>query len=155
MKRRVLFDTSALVSLGHTNLVDKVLESYTPIVTPSVIAELRAIAKRDDSDGESAKKWLERRRKLQVRKVKKQVPTEKELLDISSAEGVPLVIDDIKAVRKYRRKTTCLFSVHLIFALYIRGEITRAQALLAVQKMGRGRSWKGNAIMIAARVLFE
>ena len=155
MKQSIPFDTSALISLGHTNLIDKILESYKPIVTSSVISELKEIAIRDDPDGESAKKWLRVKRKFQVENVKKQIPTENELFDISIRRKLPLVSDDIKAIRKYQKKCKCLFSVHVVYSLFYKGEISRAQGILAIQKMKRERSWKENAISIAAKVLFE
>jgi hypothetical protein len=155
MKQSIPFDTSALISLGHTNLIDKILESYKPIVTSSVISELKEIAIRDDPDGESAKKWLRVKRKFQLENVKKQIPTENELFDISIRRKLPLVSDDIKAIRKYQKKCKCLFSVHVVYSLFYKGEISSAQGILAIQKMKRERSWKENAISVAAKVLFE
>ena len=155
MKQVIPFDTSALISLGHTNLIDKILENYTPIVTSSVILELKEIAKRNDPDGKSANKWLKKKKKFQVENVKPQIPTENELFDISIRSKIPLVTDDIKAIKKYRNKCKCLFSIHIGYGLCYKGEISRAQGILAIQKMRRERSWKENAISIAAKVLFE
>ena len=155
MKQLIPFDTSALISLGHTNLIDKILENYTPIVTSSVLSELNEIAKRDDPDGESAKKWLNVKRRFQVENVKKQIPTKNELFDISIKRKLPIVTDDIKAIKKYRIKYKCLFSIHIVYSLFYKGEISRAQGILVIQKMKRERSWKVNAISIAAKVLFE
>ena len=70
MKQVIPFDTSALISLGHTNLIDKILENYTPIVTSSVILELKEIAKRNDPDGKSANKWLKKKKEISGGKCK-------------------------------------------------------------------------------------
>ena len=155
MKKAIPFDTSALISLGHSGLIDEILEVYCPIVTPSVLTELKEVARRDDSDGRSAKEWLKRRRGLRVEDVKRQIPTENELYHISRKERLPLITDDIRAVRRFRGKVDCLFSVHIIYVLYLREAITKEQGLLAIENMKGERSWKENAIAIAGRVLFE
>jgi hypothetical protein len=155
MKQSIPFDTSALISLGHTNLIDKILEFFKPIVTSSVISELKEIAIRNDPDGESANKWLRVKKKFQVENVKKQKPSENELFDISIKRKIPLVIDDIKAIKKYQNKCKCLFSIHIVYSLFFKGEISRAQGILAIQKMKKERSWKENAISVAAKILFE
>ena len=155
MKRSIPFDTSVLISLGHTDLISKILDNYTPIVTYSIISELQEIAGRDDPDGDSAKKWLKEKHRFQIEKVKKQSPTEDELFLISIVRKLPIVTDDIKAVKRYRKKCRCLFSVHIIYSLFLKEKISRARGKLAIQKMRVVRSWKSNAISTAAEILFE
>ena len=155
MRRAIPFDTSALISLGHATLVQKILETYTPLVTPSVISELEKISERDDRDARAARMWLAQRGRLEVVDVPPAKPAERELLAIASERNLPLVIDDIRAVREFDTRIDCIFSVHVIYGLYRRGSITKAQGLIAIQTMRTGRTWKENAISIAARVLFE
>ena len=50
-------------------------------MTSSIISELKEIAGRDDPDGDSAKKWLRKKNRFQIEKVKQQAPTEDELFD--------------------------------------------------------------------------
>ncbi len=149
------FDTSALISLGHTNLVGIIIDTYTPVVTASVIRELETAAERDDLDGRSANRWLEERPKLMVRKVSRLSTAEEELFQISKKDELPLITDDIKAVRRYESKVDCFFSIHIVYALYSRSIITRAQALVAIEKMKEERTWRDNAIAVAAKRLFE
>ena len=51
MRPRFAFDTSALVSLGHTGLTGIILENLDIIVTSTVMDELTEIGGRDDEDG--------------------------------------------------------------------------------------------------------
>ncbi len=55
---RVVIDTSALVSLGHTDLADKILDIYDVVISNGVLNELEEISESRDEDAKAAKKWL-------------------------------------------------------------------------------------------------
>jgi|TARA_Y100000294_G_scaffold174259_1_gene191973 predicted PilT family ATPase len=57
-KKRYIFDTSALISLGIIKLIDNVSKIAEIIITPSVIKELEEFAKFDDKYGKVSKEVL-------------------------------------------------------------------------------------------------
>ena len=59
MKPRFAFDTSSLVSLGHTDLIEPILEKLEVIVCSTVVDELVDIARREFSS-----RWIFQRRFL-------------------------------------------------------------------------------------------
>lgn len=56
--KSIAIDTSALVSLGHTELVEDILWIYDVVISKGILCELEEISKIEDDDGEAAKKWL-------------------------------------------------------------------------------------------------
>ncbi|UCH89562.1 MAG: hypothetical protein JSV49_02640 [Thermoplasmata archaeon] len=155
MKPFLAFDTSALVSLGHTDLVETIIGNYKIIVSQRIIDELKDISKLNDSDAIASRKWLKKVKNFQIKKVKKRSSGEEELFEICKDLNIDLVSDDIKAIRRYNKLIDCYFSIHLIYALYRKKIITKSKAIIEISKMKRERDWKQNAISIAARILFK
>lgn len=58
MRPTIGMDTSAMVSLGHTDIVSDIVDNYQIVISRGVLFELKEIANRDDPDGRSARKWL-------------------------------------------------------------------------------------------------
>jgi len=56
--KSIAIDTSALVSLGHTELIEEILEIYDVVISNGVLDELENIGRREDDDAKAAKKWL-------------------------------------------------------------------------------------------------
>ena len=54
MKPTFGFDTSALVSLGHTDLIELILNNLSATITTTILEELKEISKIKDNDGLTA-----------------------------------------------------------------------------------------------------
>ena len=155
MKSSFAFDTSALVSLGHTELIDLILENFNIILTHSIINELKEISTKDDNDALSAKKWLNKSKELKIEKTKTKKAGEEGLFEICINKDIFLVTDDIKAIKKFKNKIKCYFSVHIIYILYKKEIISIERAIFSIEKMRAERTWKENIIYVTARTLFE
>ncbi|MFP4052139.1 MAG: hypothetical protein ACLFVB_10420 [Thermoplasmata archaeon] len=152
--KSIAIDTSALVSLGHTELVEDILWIYDVVISKGILCELEEISKIEDDDGEAAKKWLELSSQLDIRDVKIKDPAEDELFDICKDEGIVLFTDDINAVRRLEKEIDCYFSVHMIYLLYKKDIISENRAMVAVETMKTNRDWRQNLIVATAKTLF-
>ncbi len=65
--KSIAIDTSALVSLGHTELIEEILEIYDVVISNGVLDELENIGKREDDDAKAAKKWLKLSSRLKIK----------------------------------------------------------------------------------------
>ena len=83
MKTSLTFDTSALISLGHTELIGLIIENFKILVTKTIISELEDIAKTNDKDGKAAEKWLAASKYLKIISAEKKRHGEDELFEIS------------------------------------------------------------------------
>ena len=92
MKPVFAFDTSALVSLGHTDLVDMIIQNCDVVISSTVLSELRMINSIDDEDGLAAGKWLKYLDYIDVEDTAKRKCGEDELLEICKRKGIPMVI---------------------------------------------------------------
>lgn len=155
MKLVLGFDTSALVSLGHTDLFEFIVENYNIVVTESILRELEEIARFEDEDGNAAQKWLQRSSKLDLRETEKKRFGEDEVFEICKNEDIPVVTDDIRAIKRFEDKIDCFFSVHVVYLLYKRGLISKERAILSVEKMRTERDWRTNLISVTAKILFD
>ena len=155
MKPSLAFDTSALISLGHTELLDIILDNFTVIISKRIHDELISIGQIDDRDGEAAKKWLERIDQLELRKAKESEIGEIELFEICQSDKIAMVTDDIKATKVFDEKIDWIFSAHIIFLLSHKGMISRQRGLYSIEKMRTERNWKDNIIYVTGRMLFQ
>ena len=155
MKISLAFDTSALVSLGHTGLIKIIKNNFNIIITKGIIDELKEISKEKDRDADSAKKWLKLEKDLNVKPTKTKTKGEEELFDICSNENRFLITDDIKAIKRFKNKIRCYYSVHIVYILYKKGKISKERAIMSIERMRTERSWKRNLIYVTSRILFE
>ena len=155
MKTTLVFDTSALVSLGHTGLINIILKNFNIIVTRSIIDELKEISKGNDDDAQSAKKWLKLTKNLKIKKSKGNKIGEEDLVEICLKEKRFLITDDIKAIKKYKDRIKCYYSVHIVYILFKKAKISKERAIMSIEKMRTKRSWKSNIIYVTSSVLFE
>ncbi len=154
MKNTFAFDTSALISLGHTGLFDLIFDNFEIIISEGVLEELRGISKIDDEDGEVAKIWLADPDRFKIKKCKRKEVAEDELFLICKEIGMPLVTDDINAVKRFEDEITCFFSVHVLYFAFKKDLISKESALISVEKMKTQRDWKRNIIAITSKTLF-
>ncbi len=160
VKPAIGFDTAALVSLGHTKLVQMIIDNFSIILTKGILEELKTIAARNDDDALAAREWLLHREDLVAKESGKRqaqhaTAAEEELFDICKNRNIPLVTDDIRATKRFESDVTCLFSVHVVYLLSRKGLISGTRALVSMEKMRKGRDWKGNIIAVTGKVLFE
>ena len=88
MKIHIAFDTSALISLGHTGLIDNIINQYAIIISNRIHEELIDISQWDDPDGRSAKDWLKHIDELLIKKAKTNRVGEEELIEICLRENI-------------------------------------------------------------------
>ena len=155
MKPTIAFDTAALISLGHTTLVELIVSHVTILITDEIKKELQTIAQRDDEDAASARKWLSHISEFVTQNKQKKESAEDELFEICKQRHIVLVTDDIKAIKRFDDAIETLFSVHIVYLLYKKEIITKHAALLSIEKMKTKRDWKQNLIAVTAQSLFE
>lgn len=158
MKSRFAFDTSALVSLGHSGLLEFIFETCEIITTSSVVDELTEISQRDDEDAGSASDWLKRIAGMTVVPVVdeiKEVFAELDVAVVCEKLDIPIVSDDIKAIKKFDENIASLFSVHIIYLLVKKNVISSQRGIFAIEKMRKSRDWKNNLIYTIGRSLFD
>ena len=155
MKLSFAFDTSALISLGHTELINLIIENYNIIISKRILQELKQINKGSDKDAISAKKWLKFSKIIKFKDAKDSKIGEDELFEICKREKIPMVTDDIKATKKFKNKIEWIFSVHVVYLLYYKKIISKERALFSIEKMRTERSWKDNLISVTGRILFQ
>jgi hypothetical protein len=155
MKPLLVFDTAALISLVHTELIDLILDNYSIIISNRIYEELSDIAVYADKDGDAARKWLERMDLMEIRKARKEKTGEIELLEICSRDKLTMVTDDVRATKAFDNNIEWIFSVHIIFLLYHKGIISQQRGFYSIEKMRNERGWKYNIIYVTGRMLFQ
>jgi len=156
MKPSFAFDTSSLVSLGHTGIVGTVIDNFNITITETIVDELRRVSKNNDSHAKAAMKWLDRSGLLIIRQeMEKRKYGEDELFDICKIEDMILVIDDLKALKRYEDQVWWFLSIHIIYLLRSKGKITSRNARRMFNIMREERNWKDNLIYTTGRILLE
>ena len=154
MIKRFAFDTSALISLGHTKAINEINNLFLITTSSGVIAELKNISKADDADGNAAKEWLKKSKSWEIINVKREKHAEDEVFSICKKKNLLLVTDDIKAIKRFDDEIDCFYSVHIIYSLYKKEVITKELALVSIEKMRQDRSWGNNIIYVTSQSLF-
>ena len=151
------FDTSALISLGHTNLIQDIVENFEVNISKRIIEELKAIAQHpsEDEDAKAAKRWLRKIDQLIIHETKERDAGEDELFDLCKKNKMFLVSDDIKAIRKFRSEIHCYYSVHIVYILNQKGIITAEHAISSLERMRHQREWRNNVLSATAITLFK
>ena len=98
MNPSLAFDTSALVSLGHTELIELILDNYNVIISDRILAELTEIGEKNDKDARAANKWLEYSNKMELNDAMKSDVGEEELFEIFSGISPPWGCDSANIV---------------------------------------------------------
>lgn len=155
MNPSLAFDTSALISLGHTELIELIVKHYNIVISERILKELKIIGKRNDEDANAANKWLRYVKNMELKATKRSKVGEEELCEICQKENIPMVTDDIKATKKFEDEIQWIFSVHVVFLLYNKDIITKERAIVSIEKMRTKRDWRRNIISVTAKILFE
>ena len=155
MKRSFAFDTSSLISLGHTNLFSEILDTFNIIVSEGVLSELKDMTEIEDDTSDIASKWLELKSSMELRHSEKRKHAEDELLEICKSGSNILVTDDVKAVKRFGDEVKYYFSPHIIYVLFKKGIISKNRALISLDLMKNKRDWRSNIIATTGTLLFE
>lgn len=171
--KRVVMDTSALISLGVSGLFQRCLEIAEIVIPETVVEELKEIGAFKDSEGKAAKMILKKWKQKKIKKTK--VDSPKKILPLLSSdvdEGEAecfvlclenkidtLIMDDVNA--GYALESLAMangiklkISVALVSELVRQGKINKKEALEAVRKMAKIREWEGGVMEHLAKRYF-
>ena len=161
LKRRFVFDTSALISLGSIKLIDKILDFSEIIVAPSVIDELENFAKHEDKYGLAAKEVLNYKGLFTIEipknteKIEFIQKTDNELYNIAKANSIPLITDDIKLSRHLSNYIKTYFSTQFIIILVVSNHLHKEEALKLLDELKDIRNWRNNIIYLSTKNAIE
>lgn len=160
--RKIVMDSSALISLVHGGLLDLVLKEFAILISEQVLQELKQTAKFDDPDGQAAKEVLARRKFFTIVEVpkagfqsylgRKVHEGEASCLPlVSQQDADAFICDDFDALpylEVHCRELGIevgLCSV-LIQALILRGELTLEEGHAAFDGIAAKRGWLGRPL---------
>src|SRR3989344_1877492 len=160
-KNRLIFDTSALISLETIHLLERVFDSFEIITTDSVIKELENFAKYEDDYGFISKRVLLYSDRFKISKAAlKEVfenleNTDNELYNLAKLEKVVVITDDIKFSNITREKIKTKFSTFFLGFFISKGGLTKLQALERLEKLRDIRNWQHNIIYLVTKEELE
>ena len=160
--RRVVIDTSALISLAHSSFLDLILEEFRVVISNFVIEELKKTSRFGDVDGKAAVTVLKQIGRLEIRTVDpaavKKIVTSRLnegeascVLLAQAADVDALISDDLKAMHQLQQyaqihKFDLGLAAVLIQALVLRGKLSKDQALESLEWIAEKRDWMGRPI---------
>ncbi len=160
----MVIDTSALLSLKIGNILELAIENIDFLIPNEVEDELKEISLIDDTVGNSAKIILNLVGENKIKKIEV-----KEKLNINLGEGeikayllakkhkIPLIIDDIRAVRKLTSQNSVklYFSIAIIRFLVSSNFITEQESWKVLLKIRKKRTWNENIIFQLAKLIWK
>ncbi len=160
-KDKFLFDTSAFLSIESIHLLDRVIDLFSVITTPSVFRELDDFSQHEDRLGLIAEKVLAKRNKFSFKEI---TITEKlayvssvdeELFNLALKENITLITDDLKLLRHTTGKIKRAFSTYFLTDFVHAGILTREEALMKLEAMRDIRNWQDNLIYLSTKQILE
>ena len=170
---KVVADTSALISLGVSGVMDKCLEIAEISIPRAVAEELEEIAAYEDKEGKAAVLILDFLRKGRIAKVELREKSKAERLlsnDVDRGEAEcfalclendikKLLMDDVDAGYSLEGLTKAegikiRISVALISALVKKKMMDKNRAIEAVRRMANVREWEGGVLEVLAKRYF-
>jgi rRNA-processing protein FCF1 len=161
VKKRYIFDTSALISLGSIKLIDNVFKLADIIITTSVIKELEEFAQYDDANGKASKEVLKYKDRFIVKdaKIKESIEyiqkTDNELYNLAKDLSLTLITDDIKFSRHVDDKMDTQFSTFFLTTLVSSGCLSKEIGLELLNKLRDTRNWSSNIIYLSTKNQLE
>lgn len=156
-----ILDTSAFISLESIGFLSKVLQVFSVTTTNSVIKELEAFAKHDDTYGKIAKEILKRISEFTVESceitesIKYIEPTDNELYNLALKKNIPLITDETKLVHHAREKIEVYFTpVFLVLSIEMK-QISKKEALDKLENLKNRRNWGNNIIYLVFKDQIE
>ncbi|KXB00463.1 hypothetical protein AKJ41_04060 [candidate division MSBL1 archaeon SCGC-AAA259O05] len=159
-KREVVADTSALLSLQAGDLLNRIGEYFTFLITESVTEELREFAQHDDELGNTAQgvlgkgEVLDERAVSMTEEIPEAEPTDNEVYNLALEKELMLITDDVKLCRKIEKVETA-FSTYFLGFLVESDELTADEALEKLKSMRDRRNWRENIIYLTTRKELE
>ncbi|WP_435196843.1 hypothetical protein [Natronomonas sp. EA1] len=161
----LVFDTSALISLGVGDVLDPVLDELSVATTALVWAELEETSGYDDRHGRAARAVLECEPRLELVDVTGEAFVTSRI-DAGEASCVAavrtldapfLITDDFRALPELQRLVDAevALSPIVLRALVKRGALSENEARTAFDAIAEGRDWLGAPIYRYARRLFD
>ena len=161
--RKIVFDTSALISLEVANLMSKASEFFRVFIPKKVHEELKEVAKYEDVHGKAANRILkiERIEIREVGEISRHLTYvdegEAEALELAKAiEADYLICDDYESfwyLSEYFEKT--VFSVFVVRCLCERGMISTEEGWNFIELIRERRTWGDNIIYRTAKKLWR
>lgn len=160
--RRLVFDTSALISLEVANLMNKTSETFSVFIPKKVEEELKEVAKYEDVHGNAANRILKKERIeiRQVGEISKHLiyvdEGEAEALELAKEiEADYLICDDYESfwyLSENFEKT--VFSVFVVKCLCEEGIISMEDGWHFIEMIRERRTWGDNIIYRTAKTLW-
>lgn len=158
--RKVVVDSSALISLAHGGVLPIVLQEFQLIISQWVLAKLEATARFNDLDGRAAQRVLAHRELLTIFDVSESDFEEYlgRKVHVGEASCVALarhaeafICDDFDALPYLELRCRKLGMVIglcsvLIQALVIRGKLTKDEARAVFERIAEKRGWLGRSL---------
>ena len=160
--RKLVFDTSALISLEVVNLMRKTSEAFRVFIPKKVHEELKEVAKYEDIHGKAANRIL-RMERIEIREVG-EISRHLVYIDEGEAEALELVkeieadyliCDDYEAfwyLSEDFKKT--VFSVFVVRYLCEKGIISMEDGWNFIEMIRERRTWGDNIIYRTAKTLW-
>jgi len=157
----IVFDTSGLMSLEAGRILELVTESIDCVIPERVAQELKGLASTHGFEGNIAKNILSLvGNVIQVQRASKTFQ-EGELEAAQLAKDLKadfVITDDMRDLKKVERMATptqVRFSTMIVYALYLKGKITKSQGWSIINHMAVKRDWKDNLIFESAKILWK
>ena len=157
---RIVFDTSALLSLAAGGILELVAEHVYCVIPTKVEEELLRISLRSTFEGNLAKQVLVHiGEEIEIISTSWEYDGETACARLAqSLQDVAfLVTDDTLAVSRIQKlcDKSLLFSPHIVHMLYVFGILTQQQAISVLERMCIKRDWKHNILYVQAQGLFR
>lgn len=165
--RKVVVDTSALISFALGGLLERVAHAFHVVVSQHVIDELQQTASFPDEIGKTATSVLKHVNQFEIRivnpaEVQALITSridrgEASCLVLAQAKDVSaLISDDFRALHQLRHHAerhgfNLGLGAVLIHTLVLRGTLSRDEALNALERIALKRDWFGRPIYLAYR----
>ncbi len=158
---RVVADTSAVLSLAAGDILVMALQSLDIIIPPRVEQELAGLSQNHDFVGNLAREVRSYIGK-EIVVIEPSLRAERGEIECAYlANGLHdvefMITDDTQALEKLEKICTkkVRFSTIIVFALYLRGKITKEQGRRILERMRVKRDWKDNLIFEQAEQLWD
>ncbi|MEW6617846.1 MAG: hypothetical protein AB1422_00595 [bacterium] len=151
-KDRFIIDTSALISLGLIEMIEPVLSIAEIVVPKGVIGELEDFTRYEDRLGRIAKKILTYQENFIIEEVRLKEniryldPVDNECYNLARDKELPLITDDLKAIKRIGDKILTYYSTFFLITLFLLSLLNYDDVLELIEKLRTERNWRENVI---------
>lgn len=160
----IVADTSALISIASTDLLDTFLTEFDVHTTETVVEELEETSEYDDRHGEAAQTVLDNIDQIKTHQVHKEFTSSRTdqgeggcALLSKETEAEFLITDDLRALPELQNLADAKAAISPIIlkALLKRNVLEQQQAVNKLDELAEQRDWLGAPIYRRARNLFN